>query len=96
MKDIFFENLNCLIVKDFWMVKLWPYFHKSIWVAIFVFVFQKFESFRWGIVPLNFMGSPFRTSKSKNDINYIKYQFSHRFVKVYRWLNMYYLKILKY
>ncbi len=36
MKDFFFENINCLIVKDFWMVKLWPYFHKSIWVAIFV------------------------------------------------------------
>jgi hypothetical protein len=34
MKNIFFENLNHLIIKDFWMVKIWPYFHKSIWIAI--------------------------------------------------------------
>ncbi len=35
----------------------------------------------------------FRTSKSKNDINHIKYQFSHTFGKFYRWLNMYYSHI---
>ncbi len=35
----------------------------------------------------------FRTSKFKNEISYIKYKFSHRFGKVYRWLNMYYLKM---
>jgi hypothetical protein len=29
----------------------------------------------------------------KNDINYIKYKFSQRFVKVCRGLNMYYSKI---
>jgi hypothetical protein len=29
----------------------------------------------------------------KHDINYIKYKFSHRFGKVFRWLNMYYSKI---
>jgi hypothetical protein len=39
------------------------------------------------------MGVFFRTSKSKNDINYIKFQFSHRFEKVCRWLNMYYSNI---
>ncbi len=38
-----------------------------------------FESFRWGIIPLDFMGFLFKTSKSKNEISYIKYQFSHRF-----------------
>ncbi len=37
MKNIFFENLNCLIIKDFWMVKIWPYFLKSIWIAIYLF-----------------------------------------------------------
>jgi len=42
---------------------------------------------------MDFVGFPFKTSKLKNDINYIKYMFSHRFGKVYRWLNMYYLKI---
>jgi hypothetical protein len=30
----------------------------------------------------------------KNDINYIKYKFSHRFGKVCRWLNMYYSNII--
>jgi hypothetical protein len=36
MINILFEKLNCLIVKDFWMVKIWLYFHKSIWIAIFI------------------------------------------------------------
>ncbi len=65
-----------------------------------LFYFQKhcpksnfFESFRWGIIPLDLMGFSFRTSKSKNDINYIKYQFSHRFGKVCRWLNVYHSNI---
>jgi hypothetical protein len=82
------------------MVKIWPYFHKSIWVAIFFF-FQFlcpknifFLSFRWGIIPMNFVGFPFRTSKFKNEINYIKYKFSHRFQKVCRWLNIYYSNII--
>jgi hypothetical protein len=39
---------------------------------------------------LDFMGFSFKTSKSKNDINYIKYHFSHTFGKVCRWLSMYY------
>jgi len=42
---------------------------------------------------MDFVGFPFRTSKFKNDINYIKYKISHRFGKVCRGLNMYYLKI---
>jgi hypothetical protein len=48
----------------------------------FLFVFQFlcpksifFESFRWGIILVNFVGFPFRTSKLKNYINYIKYKF---------------------
>ncbi len=52
-----------------------------------------FESFRWGIIPVDFVGFPFRTSKLKNNISYIKYKFSHRLRKVCRWLNMYYSKI---
>jgi hypothetical protein len=40
-----------------------------------------------------FVGDPFRTSKLKNDINYIKYKFSHRFGKVCKGLNMYYSNI---
>ncbi len=43
-----------------------------------------FESFKWGIIPLDFVGFPFRTFKLKNDISYIKYKFSHRFGKVCR------------
>ncbi len=52
-----------------------------------------FENFRWGIILLDFVGFPFKTSKIKNGINYIKYKFSHRFGKVFRWLNIYYSKI---
>ncbi len=52
-----------------------------------------FRSFRWGIIPLDFVSFPFRTSKLKNDIIYIKYKFSHRFVMVCRWLNIYYSRI---
>ncbi len=99
MRNIFFKNLDHLIIRDFWMVKIWSYFHKSMWVAIFVcfsiFLFQKhiFESFTWVVMHLNFVGFPFRISKLKNDINYIKYKFSHRFEKVCRWLNMYFSNI---
>jgi hypothetical protein len=42
---------------------------------------------------MDFIGFPCRTSKVKNDINYIKYKFSHRFGKVCRGLNMYYSNI---
>jgi hypothetical protein len=38
---------------------------------------------------MDFVSFPFKTSKFKNGINYIKYKFSHRFGKVYRRLNMY-------
>jgi len=100
MKNIVFENFNHLITREFWIVKIWPSFHKSIWVAI-LFVFQKncpkiifFESFRWGIIFMDFVGFPLKTSKFKIDISYIEYKFSHRFGKVYRWLNMYYSKII--
>jgi hypothetical protein len=48
---------------------------------------------RWGIIPLDFVDFLCRTSKFLNDINYIKYKFSHRFGKVCRWLNMYYSNI---
>ncbi len=66
----------------------------------FCFFFQNlcpksivFESCRWGIIFLDFVGFPFGTSKLKNDISYIKYKFSHRFGKVCKGLNMYYSKI---
>jgi hypothetical protein len=52
-----------------------------------------FESFRWNIIHMDFVGFPFRTFKLKNDISYIKYKFSHRFGKVSKWMNMYYSKI---
>jgi hypothetical protein len=51
-----------------------------------------FKSFKQGIIPLDFGSFVFRTSKLKNDINYIKYKFSHSFEKLCRWLNMYYSK----
>jgi len=62
------------------------FFHFSI-KSIF------FESFTWGIIHMDFVGFPFKTSKFKNDNSYIKYKVSHRFGKVCRWLNMYYLNI---
>ncbi len=101
MRNLFFENLNHLIVRDFWMVKIWPYFHKSIWIAIFVSfsisLSQKhffLESCRLSIIPLNFLGFFKGFSKLKNDISYMKYKFSHRFGKVCKWLNMYYSNIM--
>jgi hypothetical protein len=63
---------------------------------VFQFLYPKsifFESFKWGIILFDFMGFFFKISKLKNDINYIKYKFSHRFGKVCRLLNMYYSKI---
>ncbi len=98
--NLFFENLNHLIVKDFWMVQIWPYFHKSYelqFLFVFQFLYQKsifFESFRWVIIHMDFVGFPFRTSKLENNISYIKYKFSHRFGKVCKWLNMYYSNII--
>ncbi len=63
-------------VKDFWMVKIGPYFHKSYELQ-FLFVSQKncpkayaFESFIWGIFYMDFVGCLFRTSKLKNDISF--------------------------
>ncbi len=87
-----------MLVRDFWMIKIWPYFHKSIWIAILIFNFfvsktYVFESFTWVIIHLNFVGFPFRTSKLKIDINHINYQSSHRFGEVCRWLKMNYSKI---
>jgi hypothetical protein len=52
-----------------------------------------FERFTWAIIHMDFVGFPFRTSKLKNDLNYIKYKFSHRFKKLCRRLNMYYSNI---
>jgi hypothetical protein len=52
-----------------------------------------FERFTWIIIHMDFVGFIFRTSKLKNDINYIKYKFSHRFGKVCWSLNMHYSKI---
>jgi len=100
MTNLLFENLNYLIVKDFWMIKIWPYFHKSIWVTIFCLFFNFFcskviffESFRWDIILLDFVHFLFKDFKLKNYINYVKYKFSHKIGKVYKWLNMYYSNI---
>jgi hypothetical protein len=41
------------------------------------------ESFRWGIIPLDFVGFFLGFLNLKNGINYIKYKFSHRFGKVW-------------
>jgi hypothetical protein len=60
---------------------------------LFVSKTYVFESFGWGIILMDFVGFPFKTSKLKNDISYIKYKFSHKFGKVCRGLNKYYSKI---
>jgi hypothetical protein len=56
----------------FWMVKIWPYFHKSIWIVILFLFFQfvctkkyVFECFTWTIIHMDFVGFLFRTSKFK-------------------------------
>jgi hypothetical protein len=46
-----------------------------------------------GDSPNNFVSFAFKISKFKNDINYIKCKFSHRFGKVCGSLNMYYSNI---
>jgi len=43
-----------------------------------------FESFTWVIIHMDFVGFPFRTSKLKNDISYIKHKILCGFVKVSR------------
>jgi hypothetical protein len=65
IRKFFFQTLNHLIVKDFWMVKIWPYFHKSIWVTSFVcfsnFLSQKicFWKFYIGHYSYRFCGFSF-------------------------------------
>jgi hypothetical protein len=100
MRNVFLEKINHLTIRDFWMVKIWPYFHKSIWVEIFILFFNCFcpksiilENFRWNIIAMDLVGFLLGCSNKKNDINYNKYNFSHIFGKVYRWLNIYYLNI---
>jgi hypothetical protein len=97
MKNLFFENVKCL--RTFEWLKF-DHIFISPYELQFLFVFQKncpksifFESFTWAIIHMDFVSFPFRTSKLKNDINYIKYKFSHRFGKVCWSLNMYYSNI---
>jgi hypothetical protein len=100
MRNLFFENFNHLIIRTFEWLKF-DHIFISPYELQFLFIFQFlcpkskfFERFTiWVIIYLDFVGFPFRTSKFKNDINYIKYKFSHRFRKVYKWLNMYYSNI---
>jgi len=58
MKNILKKNLNRLVARDFWKVKIWPYFHNPYELQ-FLFVFQIFcpKSFflikiRWSIILL--------------------------------------------
>ncbi len=99
--ESFFENLNHLIVRDFWMVQIWPYFHRSIWVAIFVLFFKFFAPifiylkaldgplFIWTLWVF-LLGLP----GLKITSNTLNINFSHKFEKVCRWLSMYYSKII--
>jgi hypothetical protein len=63
------KNLNHLIVRDFWMIKIWPYFHKSIWATILFYFFNffvlktYFKKITHGIIRMDFVSFPFRTSK---------------------------------
>jgi hypothetical protein len=89
MMNLFFENLNHLIELGTFEWLKFDNICISPFEFQFLFVVQKncrkiifFESFKWGIIPFDLVGFPFRTSKSKNDISYIQYKFSHRFGKV--------------
>jgi len=100
MRNLFFENLNHLIELRIFEWLKFDHIFINPYEFQFLFIFQIFcpkniffESFRWGIIPLDFVGFLFRTSKPKNDISYIQYKFSHRFGKVCKWLNIYYSKI---
>jgi hypothetical protein len=86
MRILFFDNLNCLIIKDFWMLKI-DHIFISPYELQFLFAFQFFyfkSIFFWNFYMghMDFVGFPFRPSKLKNNINYNKYKFSHRFGKV--------------
>jgi hypothetical protein len=100
MKNLFLKTLTNEYLGTFEWLKFDHIFISSYEVQFFYFFFNflvpktyVFESFTWVIILLDFVGFPFRTSKFKNDINYIKYKFSHRFGKVCMWLKMYYSKI---
>jgi hypothetical protein len=69
MMNLFFENFNRLIVKDFWMVRF-DHVFISPYEVQFLFVSQIFcpksicfESFTWVIIHMNFVGFFFWTSK---------------------------------
>jgi hypothetical protein len=71
MKNLFLENLNYLIIRDFWMLKIWPYFLNPDELQ-FLFVFQflcpkkyVFESFTWVIIHVDFVAFLFRIFKLK-------------------------------
>ncbi len=66
-----------------------------------LFVFQIFcpksiffGSFTWTIIHMDCVGFLFMISKFKNDINYIKYKFSHKVGRVCPSSNMNYSKII--
>ena len=88
MKFFLFENFNHLIIGNFEWLKF-DHIFISPYELQFLFVFQFFcakniffESSKWGIIFMDFVGFPFRTFKFKNDISYIKYKISHKFGKV--------------
>ncbi len=77
MKNLLFENFNHLIVKDFWMIKIWLYFYKSKWIAIFIcFSISLSQKQCFEKLYMGFCGFPFEDFQIKNVINYIKYKFS--------------------
>jgi hypothetical protein len=82
------------LVVWFFILCFYPYELQFLFVFQFICPKSIFsESFKWGIIFMDFVGFPFETSKLKKDNSYIKYKFSHRFGKVCSWLNMYYSKI---
>jgi hypothetical protein len=61
MKNFFLENLNHLIIRDFWMVKIGHIFispYKLQFLFVFIFFVPKtyfFESFTWGNIHMDFV-----------------------------------------
>jgi hypothetical protein len=69
MKNFLFEKINRLIAKDFWRLKFDHIFISPCELQKF-FAFQFFcpkniffQSFKWGIIFMDFVGFPFKTSK---------------------------------
>jgi len=82
MKNLFFENLNRLIARDFFEWLKFDHTFISLYELQFCMFFKHFvpkayvfESFRWGIIFMDFVGFPFRTFNFKMTLSTLNTSF---------------------